>query len=160
MKKFNLDPEDLDVEDVMESLTEASNAWNKVVSDSKKDNRIKRSMTEMKDGEDDDEVLENLVQTLGGTYSAEEHGRRLRELGETDSKNGSVLLKKDIFEEWYIEYLYGEQESDVEDEEDEEDDGEEGGKEKKKEVAKGDWSSMKWTRSAGKGRYLKRSGRS
>jgi hypothetical protein len=62
-------------------------------------------------------------------------------LGETDSKNGSVLLKKDIFEEWYIEYLYGEQESGVEDEEDEEDDGEEGGKEKKKEVAKGDWSS-------------------
>ncbi|GAX23610.1 hypothetical protein FisN_12Hh182 [Fistulifera solaris] len=57
-----------------------------------------------------------LIESLGTTYCEEEHRRTIRKL-----KDSSGIITENAFVSWYIDWLFGGDESDVEDSEEEED---------------------------------------
>jgi uncharacterized small protein (DUF1192 family) len=139
MKKYDLTEEDIDKDDILESIMEAEKAWEKVLGKEKISHDIK-AVFDGKDGEDDDPKLEGLLTELGTTYSAEEHGQRIREVCEKKGGDGNQLrLTKDNFVDWYIGWLY----SEYDDEEENEEEQEEQNKEKK-EPKTSNWSNVEW----------------
>jgi hypothetical protein len=141
MKKYNLTEEDIDKDDILESIMEAEKAWEKVLGKEKTSHDIK-AVFDGKDGEDDDPKLEGLLTELGTTYSAEEHGQRIRGVCEKKGGDGKQLrLTKENFVDWYIGWLYSEYDDEEDNNEGEEQ--EEQNKEKK-EPKTSNWSNTEW----------------
>ena len=96
-----------DVEDIEEDIKNARAAWEKVFGKDTMDYKMKAisGAQEIQDGEADDEKLEQLLEAIGTTYSAEDHGKALRNVGKKCPK-GSDVLEKGAFVDWYIRYVY------------------------------------------------------
>jgi hypothetical protein len=106
MSKYQLTEEDVEKEDIVESISEAKKSWEKVIGKDKDWHDLLETSNSSGEGEND-RKLEELLTELGTIYSAEEHGQRIREVCEKKGVDGKQLrLTKESFIEWYIEWLY------------------------------------------------------
>jgi hypothetical protein len=107
-KELGLDADDSD--DVQADLDSARKAWVQVLGSATKQYQVPARQEGAVDGEgEDDAVLSELMTILGTTYSGEEHGAALEEAA------GGSALSLEAFTDWYMRWLYKNEDSTEED---------------------------------------------
>jgi hypothetical protein len=99
-----------DEEEVQADLDSAREAWVRVLGSATTQYDIPVRQKGAVDGEgEDDAVLSQLMTVLGTTYSGEEHGVALEKVA------GGSALSLEAFTDWYVRWLYQNEDSDEDD---------------------------------------------
>jgi hypothetical protein len=128
-----------DAEDIQEDLDSARKAWVQVMGSATKQYEVRARQEDAVDGEGEvDAVLSQLMTVLGATYSGEEYGVALKKVA------GTSVLGLEAFTDWYLRWLYKNEDSDGNGDSTSD---EEGGGEGKGSpaVSAGGWGNAMWT---------------
>jgi hypothetical protein len=117
----SLDLDEDMVDDVQEEIDNATQAWNKVVTN---ENLLLSSL------DAGDSIFGSLFKELGTMYFAGEHGNDLKSLAKND------VLSCEDFVDWYVRWIFKSEGGDLNDEVEEEVSGEKGSS---------TWSDIKWS---------------
>ena len=90
--------EDDDIEDIQNDIIEAQKIWNSIVGGP--EDTIDMSTVA---STSDDGPICKIMESLGATYSIDDHGNPLETIS---SKHNSSMLDFNSFVDWYIAYLY------------------------------------------------------